>query len=105
MAWLTFVLLVALGTRLCYGVILDNVADLGNRQFDFIVVGGEQVPIYIALVQTLISIEGGTAGNVIANRLTEDPNYSVLVLEAGGSYDCMALSFSPELIGHAETPM
>ncbi|KAF5366874.1 hypothetical protein D9757_011936 [Collybiopsis confluens] len=49
------------------GAIHTHISDLGQNEFDFIVVGG------------------GTAGNVIANRLTENPFWSVLVIEAGGS--------------------
>ncbi|KAJ6594327.1 aryl-alcohol-oxidase from pleurotus Eryingii [Mycena capillaripes] len=69
MGCLTLFALLAVQTTLCWAALYENVADLTRLElkFDFIIVGG------------------GTAGNVIANRLSENLNHSILVLEAGGS--------------------
>ncbi|KAK0447278.1 aryl-alcohol oxidase precursor [Armillaria borealis] len=59
------------------GAIYETLEGLPTLDFDFIIIGG------------------GTAGNVLANRLTEDPDISVLVLEAGGSTEDVLLSQVP----------
>jgi hypothetical protein len=56
------------GALLASGLIYEDVSGLPAREFDYIVVGG------------------GTAGNVIANRLTENKKVTVLVLEAAGRF-------------------
>ncbi|KAJ6617561.1 hypothetical protein B0H10DRAFT_1307341 [Mycena sp. CBHHK59/15] len=56
-------LLLAVGSLTHAVQIYEDVSQLPNFNWDFVVVGG------------------GTAGNVVANRLTENPDFSVLVLE------------------------
>ncbi|KAJ6465135.1 pyranose dehydrogenase [Mycena vulgaris] len=59
------------------GKVYDSVADLPGLEYDFVIVGG------------------GTAGNVVANRLTERHQFSVLVLEAGVSNEGVLDSIIP----------
>ncbi|KAJ7176496.1 pyranose dehydrogenase [Mycena filopes] len=64
----------------CHAKIYTTVSDLPSRTFDFLIVGG------------------GTAGSVLANRLTEQPNFSVLVLEAGPTNEDVVDSEAPFLV-------
>ncbi|KAF7362799.1 Choline dehydrogenase, mitochondrial [Mycena venus] len=87
MTWFLSIVIFSLSATLCSSVILDNIADLNelNLKWDFIVVGGEDLFPSGDAVADFATEQGGTAGNVVANRLSENPAHNILVLEAGGS--------------------
>lgn len=46
-----------------------------------------------------VIVGGGTSGLTVADRLTEDPNVKVLVIEAGGDHSADPLVATPGLVG------
>jgi hypothetical protein len=63
------------------GELLDHPSQLTTLTYDYIIVGG--TPFRSTSQFAAHEAKGGTAGNVVASRLSENPKFSVLVLEAG----------------------
>ena len=73
------------GFTTALGALYEKFDDLPKLDFDFIIIGGTCFGRTRTFPQLLTRRPGGTAGNVLANRLTENSHISVLVLEAGAS--------------------
>jgi len=86
-----------------YGKVARKVNENGLEfdEWDFIIVGGGSIGYSLRIQSCLLVrflIHLGTAGCVLASRLSEDPNLRVLLIEAGGRSASRKVSFAPEML-------
>lgn len=58
-----------------------------EKEYDYVIIGGESNVVYNSYSTLNSSDTGGTAGCVLARRLAEDRNCSVLLVERGDARD------------------
>ncbi len=63
----------------------DRIDQVPGLSWDFIIVGGVNFSLttFSMGTNTIYERTGGTAGSVLASRLTENPKINALVIEAG----------------------
>jgi hypothetical protein len=104
MHFVTVTILSLIFPATCVATLYEAFNHLPTSNFDFIIVGGVDAFFFSfchgAHTEVDFDFAAGAAGSVIANRLTEDPSISVLLLEAGPSWVVLLPQLNPLVIDH-----